>query len=158
METRIKKFVLLGSVFTISMISAIALISSNFMEKSSMTRATDPEYSVSLGNVSSAEASAAAFTRQSSGGADITFNTYGTVSALANCVMNMPYGNDSMVYNVTPITGMKSITFQFANHANVKLLYGSSLDSFEYATVIFWFKIVSSNMSVAYSKLSRLLP
>jgi len=150
MEAKIKKIVLLGAILGLSVVSAVAFSSSNLIQKS-MTGAAEQEYSVSLGNISSAEASAASFTRQSSGGTNITFNTYGTVSALANCVMNMPYGNDSCVYNVTPITGMKSVTFQVANHLNVKLLYGSSLDSLEYATETFDDSLLNQDITVDFS-------
>ena len=98
------------------------------------TKATEPEYSVSLGNISAAEASAKSFVRESSGGAEITFNTAGTVNNLSGYVANMFYGDDSAIFNVSPITGLKEIRFVVANHANVKLLYGSDPNNMEYAS------------------------
>ena len=98
------------------------------------TKATEPEYSVSLGNISAAEASAKSFVRESSGGAEITFNTAGTVNNLSGYVANMYYGDDSAIFNVSPITGLKEIRFVVANHANVKLLYGSDPNNMEYAS------------------------
>ena len=144
-----KRILVLMSATLSTAVLAIAIFAGRASSKNRfMTKANEPEYSVSLGNVSAAEASAGAFTRNSTGGASITFNTYGTVSALSNYVMNMPYGNDSMVYNVTPITGITSFTFRVANRANVKLMYGSSLDNLEYVTETFDDTILNQDITI----------
>lgn len=92
------------------------------------------EHTLSLGNLSTSEASAGTFVRKSSLGDNITFNVSGTVSQLENHVMSMSGVEDSYFYNVTPILGIKKITFNFRNYLDVKLMYGSSLDNMEYVS------------------------
>ena len=114
-------------------------------------RADDPTYTVSLGQMSAAEVAAKSFVRKTSGGADITFNTKGDVNQLTGYVANMAYTGDGAIYNVTPITGMKQITFNVANHANIKLMYGSDPDNLEYTTETFGDGILNNNVVVDLS-------
>ena len=146
-----RKIFISATFFTIALglVLAGGFLSSNRATFSA--RADDPTYTVSLGQVSAAEATAKSFTRKTSGGADITFNTKGSVTTLSGYVANMSYADDNAIYNVTPITGLKQITFNVANHANIKLMYGSDPDNLEYTTETYADGILDTNIVVDLS-------
>lgn len=133
MKPKHKKLLFVATLLSPALVIA-TLFGAKVGNKFFMTKATEPEYSVNLGQITADEASAASFSRTSTGGNPITFNISGTVARLSGYVANMSYADDNSIYNVTPITGMKSLTFQFANHLNIRVLYGSTADCADYAS------------------------
>lgn len=151
MQEKHKKLFIFSTISFAAMALVVGFASAKSNLPSAMTKATTPEYSISLGNISAAESSAKSFIRKTSGGADITFNTAGSVTNLSGYVANMSYADDNAIYNVTPITGLKEIRFQVANHANVKVMYGSDPNNMEYVSETYTDTILNTEVVIDLS-------